>query len=132
MRCAVVQDGLVVNVIEAEPGFLVPGTLVIPSEVGAPGWTYDGSTFHRPVSPQIEAPADVHVAWLRAALAEAGKLDQVDAAVTSKGAVKKALWDYATSISRSDPDVIAVATALSIDLAALFLRADAIRRERGM
>jgi hypothetical protein len=84
------------------------------------------------VPPKPTPPADIHIAWLRAALAEAGRLDAVNAAVASQGQVKQALWDYATTISRTDPDVMAIASALSIDLAALFMRADEIRQLRGM
>lgn len=69
----------------------------------------------------------IHPAWLRLALIEIDKLDAVNAAVASQGATKVALWEYATTISENDPDVNAVATALSIDLAALFTRGFAIR-----
>lgn len=74
--------------------------------------------------------SSIHVAWLRAALAEAGKLAAVDAAVSSQGDVKKALWDFATSISKADADVVAIAAALKLDLDALFNRAEEIRKER--
>ena len=132
MRYAVIDNGLVVNVIEAEPGFRLAGVALVPSDVAGPGWAYDGADFAPPVIPPAEPPGEVHMAWLRAALAEADKLGAVDAAVASQGAVKQALWDYATWVSRTDPDVVAIAGALRIDLEALFTRADEIRKSRGM
>lgn len=76
-------------------------------------------------------PESLHIAWVRAALAEAGRLDEVDAAVASQGAVKKALWDFCTWVSRTDPDVLAVAAALDIDLIALYRRAAELMSARG-
>lgn len=128
-RIAVVNSGIVVGIVEAYPDGWSPAT-----GQGVPcgaepqiGWTFDGAAFS---PPQPTPPDDTHAAWLRAALAEAGKLDAVDAAVEAAGPVKVALWQYATTIRRDDSDVTAVAAALKIDLAALFLRAEEIRRER--
>lgn len=73
----------------------------------------------------------VHKAWLRAALASAGHLPAVDAAVQQAGAVKWELWANATAIDRNDPDVVAIAAALGIDLDAVFIEARAIRAARG-
>lgn len=70
----------------------------------------------------------IRTAWLKAALAQIGKLADVNAAVTDP--VFKALWDSATEIRRNDPDVIAVAAALAIDLDDLWARARAIRAAR--
>jgi hypothetical protein len=78
-----------------------------------------------------EAERSIHKAWLRAALAEAGKLEAVDAAVQAAGPVKWELWSNATTISQDDPDVTAIASALGIDLAAVFTAARSIRTARG-
>lgn len=83
----------------------------------------------------IDAPpppvsTELHAAWIRAALADFGKADAVNAAVAAAGPVKQALWDFATTISRNDPDVIAIASACNIDLEALFRRADELRAAR--
>lgn len=77
-----------------------------------------------------QRPREIHAAWLRAALAEAGKLSAVNAAVAQAGPVKQALWEYATTLNDADTDIIAIASALKIDLAALFDRAEAIRDTR--
>ncbi len=73
----------------------------------------------------------IHKAWLRAALASIEKLAAVDAAVQAAGAVQWELWANATTISQDDPDVNAIATALGIDLDAVFTAARAIRAARG-
>lgn len=83
----------------------------------------------------IEAPPvilvnEIHMAWFRAALAEAGKLAAVNTAIASLGPVKQELWEYASAIRIDDPDVIAVAAALDIDLRATFDRAAEIKAER--
>jgi len=72
----------------------------------------------------------VHIAWLKAALAEAGKLDAVNAAVSKSGPVSSALWEYATTIRADDRDVVAIAAALRLDLTAMFRRAHALSKER--
>lgn len=78
-----------------------------------------------PPDPPVEV---ISVPWLKAALAQIGKLAAVNAVVTDP--VKKALWDSATEMRRDDPDMITVATALSIDLDDLWARAKAIRAAR--
>jgi hypothetical protein len=83
-----------------------------------------------PLPPPSQRPREIHAAWLRAALAEAGKLSAVNAAVAQAGPVKQALWEYATTLNDADTDIIAIASSLKIDLAALFDRAEAIRDTR--
>lgn len=80
--------------------------------------------------PPAMTPPGIHIAWLRAALAEAGVLDDVNATVAAAGPVKQQLWDYATTITRYDTDVVAIADALSIDLDLIFARAAEIRDTR--
>jgi hypothetical protein len=75
-------------------------------------------------------PREIHVAWFKAALADMGKLNAVDAAVATLPAAKQVMWEYATSINEADADVIAIAGALKINLAAVFDRAEAIRMDK--
>ena len=70
---------------------------------------------------------EVHGAYLRAALAEAGKLDTILANVDP---VKRELFKGATTFRRGEPDLEAGALAFGIDLAATFKRADEIRASR--
>jgi hypothetical protein len=80
-----------------------------------------------PSFPPPAQPREIHIAWFKAALADLGHLDAVEAAVATLPAAKRIMWEYATSIGETDADVIAIAGALKIDLAAVFDRAEAIR-----
>lgn len=80
-----------------------------------------------PAPPPVEV---IRTAYLAAALAQIGKLAAVDAAVGGDP-VLDALWKRATEMRRDDPDMAAVAKALSIDLDDVWTRARAIRAARG-
>lgn len=129
MKYHVIENGIVTNTILCTDPGLFPDLTLVEATAGGPGWSYSNGVFTEP-EPVVPVPSEIHIAWLRAALAEAGTLSAVNAAVASAGPVKQALWEYATTIRRNDPDVVAIAGALSIDLDALFIRADEIRIER--
>jgi len=129
MKYHVIENGIVTNTILCNDPGLFPDLTLVEATEGDIGWTYSNGVFTEP-EPVIPVPSDIHIAWLRAALAEDGVLDDVNAAVAAAGAVKLALWEYATTIRRADPDVAAIAGALSLDLDALFVRAEEIRIER--
>jgi hypothetical protein len=71
--------------------------------------------------------ANIHIAYFEAALAEMGYLNAVNAAIAQQSAVKQRLWARATTISTSDPDVVAIADALDIDLSQVAAKAAAIQ-----
>lgn len=71
--------------------------------------------------------AGIHKAYFRAALAAMEKLAAVDAFMATQSALKQELWAGATTIDITDKDIIAVASALDIDLAATLARAIEIR-----
>lgn len=52
MRMAVVDGTTVVNVIEAEPGFELPGKLVVEAGPASIGWSYEGGEFSPPSPPE--------------------------------------------------------------------------------
>jgi hypothetical protein len=90
------------------------------------GWLGAGGQIAAYVAPP--APTrEIHIAWFKAALADMGHLDAVEAAVATLPAAKRIMWEYATSIIETDADVIAIASALKIDLAAVFDKAETIR-----
>lgn len=78
----------------------------------------------------VAANGAVHIAYLKLALAEAGALDAVDAAVKSAGRAQEILWDYATTIRQTDPEVVTIGAALGLDLDAVFARAEELRKAR--
>jgi hypothetical protein len=92
-------------------------------------WLAAGGKIAAYVAPPAP-PREIHVAWFKAALADMGKLDAVDAAVATLPAAKQVMWEYATSINEADADVIAIAGALKINLAAVFDKAETIRTDK--
>lgn len=129
MKYHIIENGIVTNTILCTDPGLFPDLTLVEATEGGPGWSYTNGVFTEP-EPVIPVPSEIHIAWLRAALAEADVLGAVNAAVTSAGPVKQVLWRDATTIRRNDPDVVAIAGALSLDLDALFIRADEIRSGR--
>lgn len=85
MRTAVIDGQSVVNVIEAEPGFDLPGFLLVPTETAGPGWTYDPvSGEFSPPPPQPEpVPQSCTRRQGRLALLGVGKLDLVESAIAA-------------------------------------------------
>lgn len=77
--------------------------------------------------PPPPPPRAILIGWFKAALSQMGKLTIVDQAVQGLPEWKRILWEYATSVREDDADVVAVAGALNIDLAAVFDLAEEIR-----
>lgn len=85
MRTAVIDGTQVVNVIEANPGFELPGFLLVPTETAGPGWAYDPvSGEFSPPPPQPEpVPQSCTRRQGRLALLGVGKLDAVESAIAA-------------------------------------------------
>lgn len=118
MRMALVRDGVVENVIEADPDFNPgEGVVMIPSEIAGPGWAHDAFGLRPP--PSVEDVADVPVQialWqARAVLERHNLLAAANSAVTLAGdEVLRAVWEYGNVISRSSPGLAALANALGL------------------
>lgn len=132
MRTAVIDDTKVVNVIEADPEFTLPGFLLVPTDTAGPGWTYDpDSGEFSPPPPQPEpVPQSVTMRQARLALLQAGLLAQVDTAIDALPEPDKSAarieWEYSQEVHRDRPFVAMLAPALGLDdeaLDALFIHA---------
>lgn len=56
MRTAVIDGTTVINVIEAEPGFVLDGFTLIPAETVGPGWAFHpGLNTFSPPEPDLDA-----------------------------------------------------------------------------
>jgi hypothetical protein len=123
MKYYVTNAGAYIGGFETNP----PASAIeVPYAPDHAGQIWDGSGWGAiPV-----APREIHVAWFKAALADMGKLNAVDAAVATLPAAKQVMWEYATSINEADADVIAIASALKINLAAVFDKAETIRTDK--
>lgn len=67
MRYAIINDGVVENVIVADEGFTIPGKLLVPTETAGPGWSYNGGEFTPPPVPtptadDVDAERDRRIA----------------------------------------------------------------------
>lgn len=119
-RYAIVQGGVVVNVIEADAEFAaaVGG---IASETASPGDTYSGGVFTRPDPPPAPVPASVSMAQARIALARAGISEStVDALIeTLPDSLAKTeariWWQRSNEVQRAHPVVALMAPALGLD-----------------
>ncbi len=70
---AVVQSGVVINMIVADSGFAAPlGTTLVPSSTAQIEWNYDGSTFAPPAPPAMTKAQLIAYAMNKAAAIEAG------------------------------------------------------------
>lgn len=73
-RMAVISGVNVVNVIDADPGFKMPGFVLVQSDVAGPGWTYSGGVFTPPPSPGPYVPPEVS-GWRAIAIMRFENLD---------------------------------------------------------
>ncbi|MCO6410110.1 hypothetical protein [Hoeflea alexandrii] len=88
----------------------------------------EGATQTEPVAPSAP-PRTIAGAYFRAALTNMGEIARVRAALSDP--IDLELFNTATLFDESAADVIAVATALSIELATVFDAAEDIRTSRG-
>ena len=90
-------------------------------------WEAEGNVIGAYVAPPAP-PRTIAGAYFRAALTDLGHMTTVRAALTDP--IDLELFNTASEFNESAPDVNAVATALSIDLSAVFDQAEAIRAAR--
>lgn len=55
-RRAIIENGIVTNIIEAEPDFELPGETLVDADDASIGWTWNGEMFAPPVLPALPAP----------------------------------------------------------------------------
>ena len=61
-RYAVISDGIVENVIEADASFSLPGKTLIQSDTAGPGDTYKGGKFTKtPLVRKVKEPTDTEI-----------------------------------------------------------------------
>ena len=116
MKKAVIRSGVVVNIIEADDAFSLPGATLVPvTATTQMGGLWDGSVFSPPPPEPIARQRrrmTVRLDQFRIALAEAGRLAAVDAVVMAdpRAAVT---WQFGGMIQRNSPLVAVAATAMT-------------------
>lgn len=133
MRKAVIENGIVTNVIEAGPDFELPGKTLVDAGNAGIGWTWDGETFTPPEPEPEPIPEVVSMRQARLALLGAGLLSQVDGAIDQMDEPQQSEarieWEYATELRRHHPLIVALGAALELDdeaIDALFVQAAGI------
>lgn len=79
-----------------------------------------------PVMPLVE-----HMAWIKIALDEMGKLQAIDDLVAGLPKSKRLLWEYGTSVKDTDPDVVSIAAIAGVPVSDVFALAAQKRKEAG-
>ena len=130
-RIAVIVNGVVENVIEADVGFKIPGRQLVASELARIGDSYDASTgeFVSPPSPPPQVPDSVPALDALLALDAAGLSADYEAWANdpSRTFAERAFINKAQNWRRDDPTLQAAAEALELSseqVDQLFIAAD--------
>ncbi len=133
MRFALIDSGLVANVVEQDSTPTIPGTWVACGNAG-PGWAYDGDTFTPPpLPPAPPVVPTVTMRQARLALLGASLLDDVEAAINAMAeparSAARIAWVDATEVRRDWPLLVQLAEDLGLsdaEVDALFAAAAAL------
>jgi hypothetical protein len=133
MRHAIIESGVVKNAVLASPEYAAEqGWVELPEGAGI-GWLYADGVFSAPPAPPPVVPSIVSMRQGRLALLQAGKLDDVDAAIAALPSPAKEAaqieWEYAIEVKRDSQLVAQLAPSLGLDdaaLDALFIAAAAL------
>lgn len=122
MRCAIIENGKVVNIVEASVEFAeLMGWL--PSDVAAIGDIYESGEFVKPLPDPLSAPHTVTMRQARLALLSAGLLDDVSTAIATLPSPQKEAaiieWEYSQEVQRHNGFVSTLAPILGLDDTAL-------------
>jgi len=128
MRAAVVEGGVVVNIIEVESLATFPG--LIDAAGGTIGDTWDGEKFTSPPPIPEPVPSAVAMRQARLALLSVGILDDVEIAIGNLPSPQKEAarieWEYSNEVQRYNGFVAQLGPALGMSseqLDALFIAA---------
>lgn len=128
MRAAIIENGVVANIIEADNLGIFPGLV---DATGAQiGYLWDGSTFTAPPPAPPVVPQSVSRAQALAALSNAGLLTQAqNAANASPNPLVPIFWNNAQTFDRNSATVSTLGAALGLSdtqIDSLFIAASAI------
>lgn len=126
-KAVINSENVVENIILAEDDFAILGKTLIASETAQAGDTWNGSEFIPPPPPS-QVPVAVEPRKFRRALRIAGLHDQVMAYIATRPPVEQDDFEYAISIRRDNPTILAGAAAIektAAEIDALFTLAQA-------
>lgn len=130
MRAAVIQNGVVVNLIEVASLNFMPG--LVATDTADIGDLWNGASFSKP-TPVVRVPDTVTMKQARLALLAAGKLADVDAAIAAMTGIEaqaaKISWEYSAVVERRSGLVAALGSAIGLgegQIDALFIQAQSL------
>jgi hypothetical protein len=112
MRYAIVESGIVANVVLAESAL---NASFIESDTAQIGDIYENGAFSTPAS-VIPVPSEVTPAQFRRALNQLDFRNMVETAVAQADQDTKDMWEYSTSFHRDNPVLIGMASFLNISI----------------
>lgn len=116
-RYAVIIDGSVTNIVEAEAGFAAAQGW-IPAGGARIGDAWDGSAFTSPPAAPAPVPSSVTMRQARLALLGAGLLDDVTTAINAMSEPAKTAatieWEYSNELQRDHALVAVLGAALGL------------------
>jgi hypothetical protein len=112
-KYAIIEDGKVVNIAKANEAL---ADNWVQSDSAAIGDLYDGTTFTRPPAPPTPIPQTVSRFQARAALYQAGLLDQVETLMSDPATdmMAKLAWADAQEFKRSSPTIATLSAELGL------------------
>lgn len=128
MRCLIIENGVVVNSVEASAEFAQKQGWIVSAD-GNIGDLWDGADFSSPPI-KIKTPTAVTMRQARLALLSVGLLDDVSVAIAALPSPQKEAatieWEYSQEVQRHNGFVSVLAPGLGLDsdsLDALFITA---------
>jgi hypothetical protein len=107
MRAAVIENGVVVNVIIVDE---INSPDLVPAENGLIGDLWNGAAFQTPPPPPPKVPEAVTMRQAKIALRRAGKLAIVNAALQAMpgdaGEDARITWEWSTEVQRQNPLIL--------------------------
>ncbi len=113
MRLAQIENGIVVNVIEADER---PDWAADWPEAGgaAPGWVLEDDQLVPPPLPPAPVPESVSRLQARVALMQEGLLSAVEAAVAQADILIQMAWSDALEFRRDSPAIVSLASQVGL------------------
>lgn len=104
MRLAEIINGVVVNVIEADPTSVPDwaASWIDMGVEGGPGWTWDGSTFSPPAAPNLRPDATLTRAEFCKALRRLGVLPANEAVIAAQGGWPDTFATFVSGLTAED------------------------------
>ena len=128
-KYAIITDGIVTNVIEADHDYAESIGAIAVAGVGI-GYHYSQGTFTAPAPPKPIVPQTVTMRQARLALLNAKLLSQVNSAIAAmtgdQGDSARIEWEFSSEVKRTQPMVVALGPALGLSsqqIDALFIAA---------